>query len=145
MIPFWKDVFWSQRQSCTPLGWNLKNISYRPVLAMGNFSKSPVRAYTRCTGKVWYVQSSFVHMIMICWLQLRLTNWDKVPMFLYYYYQAYYYVLLILLRVKHTLLYSRRYYDACVNYAMQVFRYTSVSLMPIAAALIAENLSLLQL
>ena len=37
------------------LYWYLKNITYRPILAMGNFSKSPVRAYASCTGEVWYV------------------------------------------------------------------------------------------
>ena len=37
------------------LNWNLKNISYMPILAKGNFSKSPVGAYTWCTGEVWYV------------------------------------------------------------------------------------------
>ena len=38
------------------LNWNFKNLYYRPTLAMENFSKSPVGAYTRCTGKVWCVQ-----------------------------------------------------------------------------------------
>ena len=35
--------------------WNFKNLYYRPTLAMENVSKSPVGAYTRCTGKVWCV------------------------------------------------------------------------------------------
>ena len=34
------------------LNWNFKNLYYRPTLDMENFSKSPVGAYTRCTGKV---------------------------------------------------------------------------------------------
>ena len=77
---------------------------------------------------------SFVHMIMICWFQLRLTDqWqtdcDKVLVFLYITESDAHFTLL--------------YYDACVILCHA--RIFSVSLMPIAAALVAVNPSLLQL
>ena len=37
------------------LNWNLNFINDGPMLAMENFSKSPVRPYTSCTGQIWYV------------------------------------------------------------------------------------------
>ena len=60
------------------------------------------------------IPPSFVHMIMICRFQSRLTTDDEMPMFPYI--TAYYSLSTVLLstllklKVKHTLL----YYDACV-------------------------------
>ena len=37
LIPILKGVFWSKRQSCTVLNWNLSFFNGKPMIAMENF------------------------------------------------------------------------------------------------------------
>ena len=37
------------------VNWNLSFFNGKPMIAMENFSKFPVRPYRNCTGQVWYV------------------------------------------------------------------------------------------